>query len=96
MKKLIITTIAVVSLIATGSQAFAARYGKSAGRSYQITEGTVVSVNKAKDLFSVKDKDDGRIYGFMAWASDLASLNQGDHVVVTTEKPGAIALKITR
>lgn len=94
MKNLIIMAIAAVSLVATGSQAFAARYDKSAGVSYQIIEGTVVSINKAKNLFAVKDKDDGKVYGFMAWASDLASLNQGDHVVVKSEKPGAIALSI--
>lgn len=94
MKKLIITLTVAISLIAISSQAFAARYDKRGGVSYQITSGTIVSIDKTKNLFAVKDEDDGRVYGFMAWASDLASLNEGAHVTVTTEKPGAIALSI--
>ena len=83
-----------ISLIAISSQAFAARYDKRAGVGYQITTGTIVSINKSKTLFAIKDDDDGKIYGFMAWASDLANLNEGAHVTVTTEHPGAIALSI--
>lgn len=94
MKKSIIMLMAVIALVAVSSQSFAARYDKRGGVSYQITSGTVVSIDKTKNLFAVKDDDDGRTYGFMAWASDLASLNQGAHVTVTTEKPGAIALSI--
>ncbi|MCA9399434.1 MAG: hypothetical protein KC618_06770 [Candidatus Omnitrophica bacterium] len=94
MKKSIIMLMAAISLIAISSQAFAARYDKRAGKGYKIVTGTIVSINKTKHLFAIKDDDDGKVYGFMAWASDLASLNEGAHVTVTTEHPGAIALSI--
>lgn len=88
--------IAAISVVTFSSQTFAARFDKRAGGSYQITAGTVVSINKTKNLFTLKDSDDGKVYGFMARASDIASLNEGDHIVVTTALPGALALKITR
>lgn len=94
MKNLIIASIAAVSLMTISSQAFAAQYNKHLGVGYRVVEGTIVSVNKEKNLFAVKDKDDTTVYGFMAWASDLASLSEGGHVVVTAEKPGAVALSI--
>ncbi len=96
MKRSIILLMAAISLITISSQAFAARYDRIAGVGYQITDGTIVSIDKTKNLFAVRDSEDGKVYGFMARDSQIASLNQGDHVVVTTEKPGALALKITK
>lgn len=81
-----------ISLIAMSSQAFAARYDRRAGKYYQIVSGDIVSIDKAKNRFAVKDEADGKVYGFMAWASDLASLSEGAHVTVTTEPPGTTAL----
>lgn len=79
------------------SQSFAARFNKGAGISHQITRGTVISIDKTKNLFTLQDSDDGKVFGFAALASDIASLNKGDHVDVTTQFPGGvIALNITQ
>jgi hypothetical protein len=60
-----------------------------------VVEGTIVSINKAKNVFAVKDKDDGKVYGLLAWVVDISSYNQGDNVKVTVPLPGGIASKIT-
>ncbi|OGX06722.1 MAG: hypothetical protein A2Z88_09615 [Omnitrophica WOR_2 bacterium GWA2_47_8] len=94
MRKTIIILTVALSFIAISSQSFAAQFDKSRGISYRMVEGTIVSINTEKNLFTVKCSECGKVYGFMARASDLASLNQGDSVTVTTERPGALALSI--
>lgn len=95
MKKSIITVI-VLSILSIAPLSFAANYGKSMGASYMVVEGTIVSIDKAKNVFVVKDKDDGKTYGLLAWVVDISSFNQGDHVKVTVPLPGGIVSAITR
>lgn len=78
MKRPILTTIIALSLLSISSLSFAASYGKTAGAAYMVVDGTIVSVDKAKNLFAIKDKEDGKIHGLSAF--DLSSLNQGDNV----------------
>ena len=96
MKNYLITAIITLSLLGVSSSGFAASYGKSGGASYLVIEGTIVSIDKTKNLFVIKDKDDGRTYGLSAFTSQIASLNQGDHVKVTVPLPGSLVSRITR
>ena len=96
MKKSILGVMIALFLVSISSLSFAASYGKSAGASYMIVEGTIVSIDKAKHLFAIKDKDDGTIYGLSAWPSDMDSLNQGDNVKVTVPLPGSLVSRISK
>ncbi len=94
MKRPILTTIIALSVFSISSLSFAASYGKTAGAGYMVVDGTIVSINKAKHLFAIKDKDDGKVHGLSAL--DIASLNQGDNVRVTVPLPGSLASKIVK
>ena len=94
MKKSIIALLIVLSLFSISSLSFAVSFGKSMGIGYMVVEGTVVSVDKTKNIFAVKDRDDGKIYGLSAF--DVTSLNKGDNVTVTVPLPGSLASKITK
>ena len=96
MKKGIIITSVVLSLFIISLPSFAATYGKSVGTNYMVIEGTIVSIDKAKSIFVIKDKDDGKAYGLSAWGSDIANLSQGDSVRVTVPLPGHMASKIKK
>ena len=96
MKNYIMIPLIALFLLGISSSGFAASYGKSAGASYMVVEGTITSIDKAKNLFVIKDKDDGKAYGLSALASQTASLNQGDHVKVTVPLPGSLASKVTK
>ena len=96
MKKGIIVAVIVVSLFSISSLSFAASYGKSIGSSYMVVEGTIVSIDKAKHTIVIKDKDDGKTYGFSVGTSNIASLNQGDSVRVTVPLPGSMVSKIRK
>ena len=93
MKNSIITAIITLSLLGVSSSSFAASYGKSLGAGYMVVEGTIVEINKAKNLFVIKDPDDGKTYGLST--SNIAALNQGDHVKVTVPLPGSLVSKIS-
>ena len=96
MKNIIIAGIISVSLLSIFSSSFAASYGKSAGASCMVIEGTIVAVDKTKNLFVIKDKDDGKTYGLGAFASQIASLHEGENVKVTVPVPGSLVSKITK
>ena len=96
MKKFTFFSIIALTILALTPMSFAASYGKSMGSSYMVIEGTIVSIDKAKHLFTIKDKDDGRTYGLSAFESDIASLNQGDNVKVTVPSPGQLVSKIRK
>ena len=93
--KIIISGLALV-MLGIAPMGFAASFGKSGGQPYMVVEGTVVSVNKAKNIFAIKDRDDGKTYGLSAFASDIASLNQGGNARVTVPLPGSLASKISQ
>ena len=95
MKKTIITLI-VLSVLSITPLSFAASYGKSMGASYMVVEGTIVAIDKAKNLFVIKDKDDGKAYGLGAGDSQIASLDQGDNVKVMVPLPGGVASRISK
>ena len=83
MKKTIMSIMIALFLLNISSFSFAASYGKSMGASNMVVEGTIVSVDKAKNQFTIKDDDDGREVTIQAWASDIAKLSQSAHVKVT-------------
>ena len=96
MKKTIITLMALFMFTIT-PLSFAASYGRSMGASYMVINGDIRAVDKAKNLFVIKDRDDdGKTYGLSAFPSQIASLNQGDHALVTVPLPGGLASKITK
>lgn len=94
MKKPILTTIIAVSVLSISSLSFAASYGKTMGASHMVVDGTIVSIDKAKNIFAIQDKEDGKIHGLSAL--DLSSLNKGDNVRVTVPLPGSVASKIVK
>ena len=96
MKNKIIVAVLALTIFGIAPMSFAATYGKSAGASYMVVEGTIVSIDKAKKLFAIKDRDDRKVYGLLAWVVDISSLNQGDNVKVTVPLPGGLVSKITR
>lgn len=96
MKKFTFFTIITLAILTFSQVSFAASYNKSAGASYMVIEGEIVKVNKSKGLFVIKDKDDGRTYGLSAFRSEIASLNEGDHVTVTVPHPGNLVSKIKK
>ena len=94
MKKFTIFSILVLTILTLPLTAFAASFNKSAGASYMVIEGTIVSIDKANNRFLIKDNDDGKTYGLSTWS--VQSLNQGDHVKVTVPYPGNLVSKITK
>lgn len=92
MRKNILMGVITLLLCSIPSLGFTATYGKSLGERYMVVEGTIVSVDKAKNTFAIKDKADGKIYKLSA--RGVGSLNQGDYVSATVPLPGKLASKI--
>ena len=95
MKKLTILQIVVLTILTFSQMSWAASYQKFLGASNMVISGTVVAVDPSKNLFVLKDKDDGRTYGLITF-SDLSSLSTGSYVQATVPHPGNLASKITR
>ena len=96
MKKFTICSGIALAILAFSQLSFAYTYNKSVSGNYVVIEGSIVSVDKTKHLFVIKDKDDGKTYGLSAFASQIASLNQGDNVKVTVPYPGNLVSRITK
>lgn len=94
MKNLTMFLIIALTMLTLTPMGFAAKRGKSLGVSNAVIDGTVVSIDKEKHLFSIKDKDDNTIYGLTAFALDITSLNKGDSVKVTVSMPGNVVSSI--
>lgn len=90
MKKGIITAVVVLSMLGISSMSFARLDRKQGGIAYFIVAGQIVSVDKSKHSFSVKDGEDGRTYHFTASQSDIESLMEGSSVRVTARDPGVV------
>ena len=54
----------------------------------------MVSIDKTRNQFVVKDDDDGREVTIQTWASDIAKLSQGGHVKVTLPQFGNLATRV--
>ena len=96
MRKTIITTFVVVLIVSLASLSFAATYNKAAGVAYKTIEGQVVSVNTDKNIFVIKDKDDGREYVVNASTTDTASLTHGANVRVNLNQGSNLASSIIK
>ena len=96
MKRTILLASMLVMLFGLATSSYAARYGKSAGASYKVIEGKVLSINQARGVFVIQDRDDGTRTTVLANAKQIASLNSGDTVKVTLPIPGSFASKIVR
>ena len=95
MKKLTILPILVLTILTFSQISWAASYQKFLGASNMVIQGTIVSVDPAKNLFVIKDEDDGTTYALISFA-DLSSLKTGDHVQTTVPHPGNLASQITK
>jgi len=97
MKKniiIIMMTLFLSSILASVS--FAASFVKFMGVSQMVIEGTIVSIDNTKNLFVIKDHDDGTTYALNAYASNINSLAQGDHAKVTVPHPGNLVSQIAK
>ena len=83
MKKSLILLVVGLLMLNFSTLSFAERFNKSGGIVSRIIEGQIVSIDKAKNQFVVKDDDDGREVTIQAWASDIAKLSQSAHVKIT-------------
>jgi len=96
MKKSILLTGVILLLLSLTTVSYAAHFTKSAGVSYKVIEGQVLSVNQAKGTFVVQDKDDGIRTTAYAASGQMVSLGSGDAVKVTLSRPGNRVTKIVK
>ncbi len=90
---IIFMTLLSVSLI---TPIFAEMYQKSLGVTYKIIAGSVVSVDKVKNYFVVKDSETGKQTTVKTDAATIASLTEGQVVRVTLPQSGNLAIKVVK
>ncbi len=94
MKKSLMLLVTGLLMLNISTLSFAERINKSAGSVSRIIQGQVVSIDKAKNRFVIKDDDDGKEVTIQAWASDIAKLSESDHVKVTLPQFGNLATRV--
>lgn len=92
MKNIIITTIIASSVFDLNTISSAVTYyDRFAGVQYQTIIGEVVSVNTAKNIFVIEDKDAGTKTTVSTDSQTIASLSKGKIVRVTLKSGSPIA-----
>lgn len=94
MKKLLILLVLGLSMLNFSTFSFAERINKSGGTVSRIIKGQVVSIDKVKNRFVIKDEDDGKEITIQAWASDIVKLSQDAQVKVTLPQYGNLATSV--
>jgi len=94
MKNVLAISAVVLATIGFASSGFAATYSKGGSGVYQTIEGSVVSLNQGNKTIVLKEKDDGKDYIVGLFASDFASVSQGQGVKVTLAQGNNLARNI--
>ena len=96
MKKPMMITLMMLLSVSLVTATFAEMYQKSLGVTYKVIAGSVISVDKAKNWFVIKDNETGKRTYVKADPDTIASLNEGQSIRVTLPQSGNLALKIVK
>ena len=93
MKKQVLFLVVGVSLISLNSLSFAETFNRSAGVKVRTIVGTVESVNAAKSVALIKDKDTPKYETVRVDSDQIASLQVGQTVTAVAWGEGIPAIR---
>ena len=96
MKKRLIITIAVLTMLGFTTSSFAAKFNKSMGVSYSEIEGPVVKLIPDQGALIVKDNDDGKEIHIHVDDATLSALKVGDVIKFNMQGSNCIVTHVVR